>query len=172
MYCTAASLADAGLTRELSQLATPRAYAPVADDLMDATLRGGDRSGFDPADVAIADLALATINAALRDADAVIDGYLAMRKPTPYTLPLNPVPGIVTVWARQIGRYLLSRDRVTAEATDPVVRDYRDALRFLAFTRDGQFALGAEDPLPAATPGMPEYSAPTRVFDASTLADY
>lgn len=172
MYCTAAALADAGLTRELSQLATPRAYAPVADDLMDATLRGTDRSAFAPEDTAIADLALATINAALRDADAVIDGFLGMRKPVPYTLPLNPVPGIVIVWARQIARYLLSRDRMTSDANDPVVRDYKDALRFLAFTRDGQFALGAEDPLPAPSAGTPEYSAPARVFTAATLADY
>ncbi len=173
MYCTPARLADAKLTHELAQVATPERYAIVSDDLMEATLRGVDRSAFDPADVVIADEALAIVNQALLDADSLIDGYLVMRKPTPYVVPLNPVPGIVSTWAAWIARYLLHKDRVsTDEKTDPVVRNYRDALKFLALVRDGQFSLGADDPLPPKSSGAPQFEAAERQFTMQTLRDY
>lgn len=173
MYCTPAQLADAKLTSELAQLTTPQRNALVSDELMEATLRDEDRSGFDPADVAVADEALVHVAKALIDADAVVDGYLALRKPVAYTLPLNPVPGIVSVWARWIARYLLNQDRSgTREETDPVVRDYRQAIRFLELTRDGKFSLGADDPLPPASGGAPQVCAPGRVFTHDTLRDF
>ena len=173
MWCAPARLADAKLTHELAQLSTPERYAIVSDDLMEATLRGVDRSAFDPADVVIADEALAIVNQALLDADSLIDGYLVMRKPTPYVVPLNPVPGIVSTWAAWIARYLLHKDRVsTDEKTDPVVRNYRDALKFLALVRDGQFSLGADDPLPPKSSGAPQFEAAERQFTMQTLRDY
>lgn len=173
MYCTPVQLADAKLTRELAQLATPERFDVVDDVLFEATLRNTDRSAFAPADIAIADDALSHVARALTDADSVINGYLSLRKPHAYVLPLDPVPGIVTVWARQIARYLLSKDRAgTREETDPVVRDYRDAIRFLELTRDGKFSLGADDPLPPSSAGAPQFCAPERVFTAATLRDY
>lgn len=173
MYCTPANLADAKLARELAQVATPERFAIVADDLMEATLRGEDRSGFAPADVAAADEALGVVEKALTDADGVIDGYLVMRKPVPYTVPLDPVPGIVGVWGRWIARYLLHKDRVnTKEETDPVVRDYKEAIRFLEWTRDGKFSLGAGDPLPPPSGGAPAVCAPEREFTMDTLKDF
>lgn len=173
MYCTPTQLADAKLTRELAQLVTPERHAVVADDLMEATLRDEDRSGFDPADVAVADEALVHVIKALTDAGDVIDGYLALRKPVAYVLPLNPVPGIVSAWARWIARYLLNKDRIgTREETDPVVRDYKQAIRFLELTRDGKFSLGADDPLPPPSSGAPQFDAPPRVFTHHTLRDF
>ena len=173
MYCTPAHLADTKLARELAQVATPERHRIVADDLMEATLRGSDRAGFAPADVAVADEALVVIEQALTDADGVIDGYLVMRKPVAYSVPLDPAPGIVAVWARWIARYLLHKDRVnTQEATDPVVRDYKEALRFLAMLRDGEFSLGADDPLPAPSSGMPQHCGLARVFTTDTLKDF
>lgn len=173
MYCTPIQLADAKLVRELAQVATPERFPIVADDLMEAVLRGEDTSAFAPTEVAIALEALVHINQALTDADGVIDGYLRMRKPVPYVVPLVPAPGIVSVWARQIARYLLHKDRVnTEEKTDPIVRDYRDALRFLELTRDGKFSLGTDDPLPPAGAGAPEFCAPPREFTAGTLKDF
>lgn len=174
MYCTTIHLADAKLSREVAQLTTPDRYArTVSDALFEATLRGDDRSEFDPADVAIADEALVHVTKALGDADGVIDGYLSLRKPLAYTLPLSPVPGIVSVWARQIVRYLLNKDRVgTREETDPVVRDYKDAIRFLELTRDGKFNLGANDPLPPPSSGAPDFSVPGRVFTHDSLQDF
>src|SRR5690242_15856794 len=112
MYCTLVQLADARLTRELAQVATPERVAILDDAIMEATLRGTDRSSFDANLIAIADQALVHIENALADADGVIDGYLRSRKPTPYTVPLDPVPDVVSVWARWIARYLMHKDRV------------------------------------------------------------
>lgn len=173
MYCTALQLAEAKLTRELAQVATPERDAIVEDALMEATLRGQDRSTWTSEAVAIADAALEHIERMLADADGVIDGFLRIRKPVPYTVPLDPVPEIVSVWARWIARYLLHKDRVgTTEQQDPVVRDYKEALRFLQLLADGKFSLGATDPLPPAGVGTPEACAPERIFTHETLRDY
>lgn len=173
MYCTPAQLADAKLARELAQVATPESAPVITDALMEATLRGEDRSAFSQEDVAIADAARTHIEKALADADGVIDGYLRTRKPVPYTVPLDPVPEIVSVWARWIARYLLHKDRVsTNEQQDPIVRDYKEALRFLQLVAEGKFSLGGLDPLPPAGAGMPQVCAPERVFTQETLRDY
>lgn len=173
MYCTPAQLADAKLTRELAQVATPERARVLDDALMEAVLRGEDLSGFDPAAVEVASDALVHIEKALTDADGVINGYLQLRKPQPYPVPLDPVPGIVSVWARWIARYLLHKDRVnTREQTDPIVRDYEQALKFLALTRDGKFSLGPDDPLPPASAGAPQTCAPPREFTMDTLRDF
>ena len=173
MYCTPVNLADARLSRELAQVATPERSPIVADDLMEAVLRGGDVTGFDPADVVVATQALVHIQEALRNADGVIDGYLRMRKPRPYTVPLAPVPEIVSVWGRWIARYLLHKDRVdTREETDPIVRDYRQAIKFLEAVRDGKFSLGADDPLDPPSSGSPEACHPERQFTMGTLRDF
>lgn len=173
MYCTPTLLADARLTRELAQVATPDRMLIPADAVMDKVLRGSDTSGDDIDQVANAQAALVVVNEALGNADGVIDGYLRMRKPRPYTVPLNPVPEIVTVWARWIARYLLHKDRVnTEEKTDPVVRDYREAIRMLELVRDGKFSLGIEDPLDPPSAGMPQSCGPERVFTTDTLKDF
>lgn len=143
MYITPAQMADRPGARELAQVATPERLPIVADALFDAVLRGADTTGFDPQDVANAGEALAVVEQAIGDAGALIDGYLAQR----YPVPLAPVPGVVTTWARAIARYMLHKDRRTVEADDPVLRDYRDALKLLQLTADGKFSLGAEDPV-------------------------
>ena len=173
MYCTAVQLADSRLTRELSQIATPERVAILDDSLMEATLRGTDRASFDPVLVSIADEALVHVEKALADADGVIDGYLRSRKPTPYTVPLDPVPDVVSVWARWIARYLMHKDRVhTTDQQDPIVRDYKEALRFLQLVADGKFSLGPLDPLPPAGAGIAQVCAPERVFTQESLRDY
>lgn len=173
MYCTPTLLADAKLTRELAQAATPERMPIPSDEVMDAVLRGSSTVGMDADELEAAEAALVVVNNALQAASGLIDGFLVMRKPTPYVVPLNPVPEIVTIWCRWIARYLLHKDRVnTQEATDPVVRDYKEALRFLAMLRDGQYSLGADDPLPAPSSGMPQSCGPARVFTTDTLKDF
>lgn len=173
MYCTPAQLADAKLALELAEVATPDRMGLPPEAVMDAVLRGTDTSGYDADDVAAAQAALVVIEKAVADASGVIDGYLRVRKPVPYTVPLNPVPDIVQVWTRWIARYLLHKDRVnTEEKTDPVVRDYKEAIRFLEQIRDGKFALGANDPLPPPSGGMPMTTGPDRTFSADTLRDF
>ncbi|MGO1072321.1 gp436 family protein [Lysobacter sp. CA199] len=171
-YATPVQLADARLARELAQVTTPERVRVIADELMEATLRGTDRSAWSAAEIAIADECLRTITRRLRDADSTIDGYLRTRKPRPYTVPLDPVPELVTLWARWIARYLLHQDRRTEEKDDPIVRDYKQALQFLQLTAEGKFSLGGEDPLPPASAGSPEICAPEREFTMHTLRDY
>jgi len=173
-YCTFIQLADQGLTHELAEVATPERHVVPDDMLMESALRGQPLDAFDPADVTAAEAALETIMQALTNADALIDGFLRMRKPVPYLTPLPaPVPGIVSVWARSIARYLLHKDRAgTAEGTDPIVRDYRDALNLLGQVRDGKFSLGADDPLAPPSAGRPRVAAPPREFTRQTLRDF
>lgn len=173
MYCTLVQLADAKLARELAQAATPERLRIPADEVMDAVLRGADTTAMDPDDVAAAQAAVVVIGRALDSADALIDGYLRMRKPVPYTVPLSPVPEVVSVWAQWIGRYLLHKERFgTEEKTDPVVRDYKEAIRLLQEVRDGKFSLGVEDPLPPPSSGAPAFCGPARVFSMDTLKDF
>lgn len=143
-YITAVQLAERPGARELAQVATAEHVRVVPSALMEATLRGGDRSGWSADEVAAADDALQRIEDAVRQAESLIDGYLARRG---YALPLDPVPELVTGWARDIARYLLHKDRGGKEDSDPIVRAYRDALKFLELTATGKFSLGAVDPI-------------------------
>lgn len=143
MYITPAQLADRPGATEVAQVSTPDRDAIVDAGLMDATLRGTDRSAWQAADIAVADVALANVQAAIDDADSMIDGYLAPR----YTLPFTKLPGILVVYARAIARYNLHKSRQSLENTDPIVRDYRDAIKFLTAVAGGQLSLGADDPV-------------------------
>ena len=153
-YVTLTQLAELPGALELSQVAGGRDERPVASELMDATLRGGDRSAFPPSEVAKADAAMERIQEAIRQADAIIDGYLSRR----YRLPLATVP-LLAVWSRSITRYLLHPDRQTDERTDPIVRDYRDAIRLLQETAQEKFHLGIDDP--TTSPGSAGNSSST-----------
>jgi phage gp36-like protein len=143
-YITPTDLAERPGARELAQVASAAHLAMVPSELMEATLRGGDRSAWTADQVTAADDALQRIEDAVRQAESLIDGYLARRG---YGLPLSPVPELVTGWARDIARYLLHKDRQGREDNDPIVRAYRDALKFLELTATGKFSLGAADPI-------------------------
>ena len=145
-YITAPDLAERPGARELAQVATAEHQRMVPHELMEATLRGADRTSWSTDQVAVADDALRRIEDAVGQAESIIDGYLARRG---YPLPLTPVPELVTGWARDIARYLLHKDRAGKDDSDPVVRAYRDALKFLELTATGKFSLGALDPIVA-----------------------
>ena len=155
-YITTAELAERPGARELA-LAASSDTAPVVDyALMDATLRGTDRSAWTPEQIAAADAAVQRVLDAVAEAAAVIDGYLAQRG---YTLPLelpatSTGKSVLTAWARSITRYLLNKSRISDEGKDPVARDYRDALKMLGLLAQGKYSLGAGDPAsPANAPG-------------------
>ncbi|KAF1692760.1 hypothetical protein CSC62_14090 [Pseudoxanthomonas jiangsuensis] len=142
-YVTLPQLAEIPGALELAQVATNQHAAAVVDaTLMEATLRGSDRSAWSADEIDQADKAAARISEAVVEAGAVIDGYLARR----YTLPLASTPGILVKWARSITRYTLHADRISDDRTDPVARDYRDAIRFLELIAAGKFSLGLDDP--------------------------
>ena len=169
-YITLDDLAERPGARELAQVATKEGVRAVATDLMEATLRGADRSAWEPDLVAVADDALQRIQDAVTEAESLIDGYLAKRG---YPLPLSPVPKLVTGWARDIARYLLHKDRGGKEDNDPIVRNYKDAVKFLGLVAEGKFSLGAEDPI-TSNPNQLDVrfeSAPA-VFDRSSRRAY
>ncbi|MDP5307921.1 gp436 family protein [Paracoccus spongiarum] len=58
------------------------------------------------------------VEAALEDADNLIDGYVAAK----YATPLPSVPPLVRSWAVSIARYVLHRNG----APDHVEQDYKD----------------------------------------------
>lgn len=97
--------------------------------------------------------------AALADAGATIDGYIGGR----YTLPLGTPPKILTGYACDIARYLLSGSgrMVTEDCRDR----YRDAIRFLEHAAAGRVTLGGMPGGGAAPVGQTvQFEAGTRVF--------
>lgn len=167
-YVTPAQLADSPRAQEIAQVATPENETIVDTVLMDAVLRGASTSTFVPAQVAVAQKVLATVNAIIADTDQLIDGYLAKR----YTLPFVSFPTILTSWARAIVRYRLHQHLISDEKTNPIARDYRDAIKFLSLVADGTISLGAGDPTASGGAGMTQVVAPGRVFTPDSLADF
>lgn len=168
-YITPVQLADRPGALEIAQVATPDRESIVDAALMDATLRLADRSAWSADAIAIADAALANVQAAIDDTNAVIDGYLAKR----YTLPLPKLPNVLVVYARYIVRYTLHKSRLSDEAKDPIVRDYRDALKFLAAIAGGQLSLGVDDPVldnPAA--GDVQFASDPAVFGRDEMKNF
>lgn len=153
MYVTPIQLAERPGATELAQVATAESDAIVDAVLMDAVLRGTDTSAWTPAQVDVANDALARITDAISDAGGLIEGFLAKRG---YALPLDPVPGVVTGWARAIVRYYLHKDRITDPKSDPIARDYQDAMKLLQLTATGQFSLGVGDVVAVPGIGMPQ----------------
>lgn len=166
-YLTADQLADGPESlKELSEL-----YG-IEADLLAATLAGGDRSAWTPAEIAAADAALASIGRFIAQADGEVDARLAVRG---YALPQDAQRfQVLTVWARAIARYHIHRQRDrTNEETGRIERDYRDALRALDLVAAGKLSLGAGDPL-APEPGAGDggairVSGGQRMFSRSTL---
>lgn len=166
MYVTLLQLAESPGALELAQVASSSHEAVVDAELMDRTLRNGDRSAYSVAQIAAADEAKARINELVDEASGVIDGYLGKR----YTLPLGTVPKILATWARAIVRYKLNKDRQTDERSDPVVRDYRDAIKFLVQVAEGKFSLGLEDPTQGSvSDGEVRFESGAKVFGRGAL---
>ncbi|MEO1819914.1 phage protein Gp36 family protein, partial [Pseudomonas sp.] len=71
---------------------------------------------------------------------------------------------------RAITRYNLHQHRVSNEGTDPIVRDYRDAMKLLQLTADGKFSLGGNDPVQASPSAIDvRFDADTNVFSRKEL---
>jgi phage gp36-like protein len=83
---------------------------------------------------------------ALADADAEIDGYLAVR----YLLPVTSVPPMLARVACDIARYRLWDDRASAEVRER----YTDARRLLELIAKGTVGLGLSSALPLPLPSQ------------------
>lgn len=81
------------------------------------------------------DVDTSALQKAIDDATAFIDSHLSR-----YTLPLSPVPAVLTRYCGDIARYYLYDDAVT----DAVQARYKDAEAFLAAVAKGTRALGVD----------------------------
>lgn len=167
-YVTLAHLAERPGAVELSQTTQQAGKPPARPELLDALLRGEDTSPWPPAEVEVALAAVERIGEAVEKAQSLIDGFLRQRG---HRLPLAVIPPLLAGWALDITRYRLHAHRITDEKTDPIVRDYRDALRLLKDVSKGDYSLGIEDPLPAAG-GGPHITGPGRTFSMDSLRDF
>ena len=128
------------------------------DELIQLT----DRSGAGTVDASV-------VNAALADADALINGYLAGR----YGVPVSPVPALLTRIACDLARHQLHGKATT----DSVTAAQEQALRMLRDLASGTAVLtGAAPPAagasPASSPGLVRMATPDRATDRASLADY
>lgn len=107
------------------------------------------------------------VTAAISDAEALADSYLAKR----YQLPLDPVPGVLTKTIADIARYFLHGRRTDKD--DPVTRDYGQALAWLKDVARGLVELDAAGNAPDQSgDGQVQVSAPTRIFSRESLEGY
>ena len=108
------------------------------------------------------------IDAAIGDADAEIDGYLAKR----YAVPLAPAPKVINKFSKDIAVYnLFSRigiDESTEQKT--YLNRYNAAIKFLTLVAEGKVSLGvdAEDPATAAATGF-SVKSNTRLFSRDSM---
>jgi hypothetical protein len=164
MLLTPHDLLTAHGAPELAQLTTPEG-APVLDhDLLIATIDAGDRSAWTLEDQALADAALATLQAAVDLANART-GRIASGRVLSAEDEL-----VLLVAGRDLARARLYDDARLPD-DHPVSRRDRDAQRFLERVASGLEPFG--QPL-IGTPGLPAIAAdaPARQFDRTTLADY
>lgn len=148
--------------RELAQLATPEGVPLLDPELLAAVVRGEAVSDWEAEDVAHAQQALATIQAAADTANARINRVAGGR-----VLSADEQTTLRT-YALDIARYRLEDDRALADE-HPVRRRYVEATRFLERVASGLEPLGQTL---AGTAGAPQADAPARTFTRDTLRGY
>ena len=108
------------------------------------------------------------IDAAIGDADAEIDGYLAKR----YAVPLTPAPKVINKFSKDIAVYnLFSRIGIDESSEQKTyLNRYNAAIKFLTLVAEGKVSLGvdAEDPATAAATGCAVKSN-TRLFSRDSM---
>ena len=122
----------------------------VKDDALNAII--GDTFIEDP--VEREELVSPIIDAAIADADAEIDGYLAKR----YAVPLAPAPRVINKFSKDIAVYNLFSRIGIDEGTDQktYLNRYNAAIKFLTLVAEGTVSIGTEteDPASAAAGGF------------------
>ena len=137
-------------------------YATLQDLLdrfgEDELLQVADRDDDGVIDTAVAD-------SALKDAEELIDSYIARR----YRLPLASVPASLVRATANIARYFLYKD----EPTEAAQKGYDQAITWLKDIAAGRALLDAEGSEPASSSaGEPRVIAPGRTFTDDTLGSY
>lgn len=163
-YATAQDTVNRFNSTEMAQLGDHTGL--VDGTLLELTISGGDRSAYSAAAQAAADDALAKVNAAIVDAEAEMDGYLAVR----YEVPITDTVALLEACACDIARFYLYDDR----APETVATRYGNRRAWLRDVAAGKTMLGvAVEPDEAATDSpMKTHTEDDRIFTQATLADY
>lgn len=136
----------------------------IKDDALNAII--GDTFIEEPAERE--ELVGPIIDAAIGDADAEIDGYLAKR----YAVPLSPAPKVINKFSKDIAVYNLFSRIGIDEGTDQktYLNRYNAAIKFLTLVAEGKVSLGveADDPATAAATGFSVKSNP-RLFSRGQM---
>lgn len=167
-FITLADLAERPGAVELAQVTQQPGEPAISPVALALLMRGEEMPEVAEAEAAAVLAAVRRITDVMAEAQGLIEGYLRQRG---YPLPLVHVPLILKGWARAIVRYRLHAHRISGEQSDPIVRDYRDALNLLGLVSTGKFSLGLGDPLPPAG-GKPAVTGPGRTFSMDSLRDY
>lgn len=153
MYITLEQLSEIPGATELAQVASSEHRAALVDSsLMELTLRAGNRSAYSADEIAAANEAKDRIDEAVTTGTETVDAYLARR----VSIPRDPVPGILVRICRAVVRYDLHKQLIGSDRDNPIVRDYREAIRMLEQLRDGKITLGADDPISASETSLGE----------------
>ena len=104
---------------------------------------------------------------AITDAEELADSYLSKR----YSVPLSPVPGVLTRVICQIALYVLHGRG--SEKDDPVTRDHERALAWLKDAGKGNVQLESDGAAAAQTAGgSVQTISPDRVFSRESLGGF
>ncbi|AWG95340.1 gp436 family protein [Actinobacillus pleuropneumoniae] len=168
MYINLKQLCEKPGVVELAQVTAQPGLAPISHQVLNALLQGDETKQFPTTEVEYGLTIITRINEVIADSCALIDGYLRQRG---YRIPFKNTPRILTTWARAIVRYNLHLHLISEEKNNPIVRDYRDALKMLQLVTEGKFSLGLEDTLTLKS-GRPKFVKKDRVFTDESLKDY
>lgn len=103
---------------------------------------------------------------AIRDAEAVVDGYVGKV----YQLPMTSAPAVLTKISADIARYYLHGK--AADKDGPVHRAYSEAIAWLKDVSRGLVQIDADGVAPAAAGGGSIRAKPAdRVFTRTSLKD-
>lgn len=138
----------------------------VTDEMLRTAAAGGDLSGFTDAERDAIARAMEKVGRALTDARNTIDSYIAGR----YTLPLSPVPQVLTRIACELARYYLYDDQLT----EPVKQRYDANIKFLVGVASGDVKLGvdADSGVEPAGGGQVALITSGRVWDRRTSGGF
>jgi len=155
-YATATDLLDRFAAEEIAQRADRSIPRLVTAPMLVTAAAGGSLAAYTADEQAAVAAVLVSLNQALADADSDIDGYVATR----YSVPLTPVPAVITRLACDLARYYLYDD----QATETIQKRRDSAQAVLRDISAGKVSLG--DPAAPAAPqgGTVEISGPARVF--------
>lgn len=133
----------------------------IKDDMLDGLL-----GGYIEDEAAREAALLPLMQEAIEDACAEIDGYLNKR----YPVPLNPVPRVVTKFAKDMALFnLMSRMGIDEGERENVVQTrYKNAVRFFEGVARGLMEIGVKLPSQEATTGF-KMEGPPRLFSRDSL---